>query len=173
MKFWVMKHFKPTQWRSSYHDPTSWMTKNLHCQRQQHLQYKPTSTTQLTNISMVWTLTALFIRQLQRWPREMWTLHNTPLCSAGSAATSTCASVPLSPTRDPSVHKGTSVASSPGHESPTFLQEKTHLGHLVHINNVLCTAALGNYIIMRSSQCFRGFLSVLLTFRLFLGLNLL
>lgn len=75
------------------------------------------------------------ITELQRWPRELCSLYNRPLCSAGSAATSTCASVPLSPTRDPSAHTGTSVASGPGHENPTYLHWKTK--HLTRQQNLV------------------------------------
>lgn len=67
------------------------------------------------------SLSHTVITELQRRPTEKCSLYNKPLCSAGSAATSTCASVPLSPTRDPWARTETCVASGPGHENPTYL----------------------------------------------------
>lgn len=68
------------------------------------------------------TPTVLYSHQSWRRPKEM---YHTPLCSAASAATSTCASEPPSQSRGPSARTETSAASGPGHENPTYLHRET------------------------------------------------
>lgn len=68
------------------------------------------------------TPTVLYSHQSWRRPREM---YHRPLCSAASAATSTCASEPPSQSRGPSARTETSAASGPGRENPTYLRRET------------------------------------------------